>query len=218
MAWQGHGYLIIPVLTDQLVPTSTKPWQELTARGWWCSPTATCANGCGSTACPAVDPSGPSGLARCRMLSLPSSSPGWLPQPRHCRLKQCSEQLPLGPNLGIPGGRGASLAQHSTALQPFGKAALTPPEPWAWCEMTAENHCWLQQTHGHQHRLSPEQRSTFLSRGCCWSWMVLNSPCFTHLTLAQTLAHVPPRPTGTSQGFQHSCPYQAGPARSPLPA
>lgn len=69
--------------------------------------------------------------------------------------------------------------------------------------------------------LSPIQisnPSTFLSRRCCWSWMVLNSPCFTCLTPAQTPAHVAARSSGTSQGSRHLCPCQAGPAISPPPA
>lgn len=175
---------------------------------WGDGPTATCADGCGGTARPALHPSGPSGLAQCRILSLLSSSPGRLPQPHHSRLRQCSEQLPLGPNLGIQGGRGASPAQPSTAAPQKGsfdparatglvgddgtESLLVTADPWAPAQALS--------------LIQISNPSIFLSRRCCWSWMVLNSPCFTCLTPAQTPPHVAARSSGTSQGSRHCVP------------
>lgn len=110
----GQGHLAIPVPADQPVPTPTKPWQELVARSGGTAspvlgdgPTAAC----GSTAHPALHPSGPSGLARCPSLLFSWLPASVLPRPAQAMLKE----IPLGSNVGIQGGRGASPAEPGTA-------------------------------------------------------------------------------------------------------
>lgn len=154
----GQGYLTISVPTDQLVPTPTKPWQELMARGWGCS------QPCNGVTAPR--PRAPTGAAaQLVQHCIPSDPPAW--HDAGCcpfsplLLAGCLSPTTAGSGNAQSSFRWAQIwasrvagepARHSPALQPLRKAASTLPEPQAWWEMMAQNHCWSQQTHGHQHR------------------------------------------------------------------
>lgn len=153
-----QGYLTIPVPTNQLVPTPTKPWQELMARGCWCS------QPCGAVTAPWLH--APRGAAAQPVQPcIPPVAPAW-DDARCCPFPPLLRAGCFSPTMGSSGNARSSFcwaqtwasrvagepAWHSPALQPLRKAALTLPEPRAWCEMMAENHCWSQQILGHQRR------------------------------------------------------------------
>lgn len=122
----GHGYLTIPVLTDQLMPTSTKPWQSSQPGAGGAVPR----------------PCAPMGVAAqpvqlwIPLVPLAWQDAGCCPFP--LLLAGCLSPAMAGSSNAQSSFHWAQIwasqvvgepAQHSTALQPFGKAALTLPEP-----------------------------------------------------------------------------------------